>query len=285
MKIGILILAHSNIDQLKKLVAVLKKDFSVFIHLDKRSDLSPDIFEEEENVHVIKRYRVYWGSYNQIVASLELFKMAYAQDCDYYMYISGKDIPIKSNREIIAEIEKSPQTNYLACEKMPRVSWKFLLNGGFDRIQLYWENMNNPNSISLFNRFCGLCRGLQKLLHLRRKLFPGITYYGGANWVNLSKETVAYVLHYLKGHPAFLKSFRYTRTADEIWLQTIVMNSPYKEKTIRDPKRYVDWCKGPEFPRTLRIDDYDEIMKSPAFFARKFDDTVDNEIIEKLLCK
>ena len=49
MKIGILITAHTNQEHLKELVGILKKDFSVFIHLDKRSNLDPKIFAQESN--------------------------------------------------------------------------------------------------------------------------------------------------------------------------------------------------------------------------------------------
>jgi hypothetical protein len=280
MKIGILIMAHNNLDQLKLLVDSLKSDFHLFIHIDARSNLPEDSFASEPNVWVIKKYKVYWGSYNQIIASLELFKLAYSQDCDYYMFISGKDFPSKPNREIIAEIEKNPQTNYLDYGLLPRKRW--LLNGGFDRMQLYWENLNDPKNVSLLNHFCGFCRMLQKLLHLRRKLLPDISYYGGVNWANLSKETLTYVLQYLENHPEYLQSFRHTRTADEVWLQTIVMNSPYRTKTIKDSKRYADWNKGPEFPRTLRMDNYDDIIQFDAFFSRKFDVNVDAGILEKI---
>jgi hypothetical protein len=281
MKIGILILAHNHLEQLKLLVDILKTDFYLFIHIDAKSDLPEDCFSSEPNVWVIKKYKVYWGSNNQILSSLELFKMAYAQHCDYYMFISGQDFPAMLNHEIISEIEKNPQTNYLDYGRLPRKRW--LLQGGFDRMQLYWENLNDPKNVTKLNHFCGLCREIQKRLHLRRKLLPGITYYGGVNWANLSKETLTYILNYLEEHPEYLKSFRHTRTADEIWLQTIVINSPFREKTINDPRRYADWYKGPEFPRTLRIDNYDDIIHSDAFFARKFDTNVDADILEKMI--
>ena len=46
--------------------------------------------------------------------------------------------------------------------------------------------------------------------------------------------------------------------------------------------RYVNWTDGPEYPKTLRLEDYAKIMNSNKLFARKFDETIDKEIIEKI---
>ena len=44
--------------------------------------------------------------------------------------------------------------------------------------------------------------------------------------------------------------------------------------------RYIDWDRGN--PYVFRIDDYDALMKSDCMFARKFDEKIDKEIIEKI---
>lgn len=42
--------------------------------------------------------------------------------------------------------------------------------------------------------------------------------------------------------------------------------------------RLIDWDRGR--PYTFRKEDYDEIMASDCFFARKFDEKVDFDIVE-----
>ena len=280
MKIGVLIIAHNQPDYLKDLVNFLKNDFSIFIHLDKRSEIPETIFKDETNIHVIKKHKVYWGSFNLVLVTYDLLKLAYENQCDYYLVISGCDFPIKKNREIISEIERAPDISYVDHLPLPRKDW--LLNGGFDRLHLWWEIVKNPNSSSLFNRLCALGRMIQRLLHIKRKLLP-LTYYGGSNWINLSKEAVEYMLHYIEEHPEFFRSFHYTRVGDEIWVQTLLLNSPLREKIISNSKRYIDWTSGPEYPRILRISDFDKIMQSNAFFARKFDLKIDKKIYEEIL--
>ena len=202
MKIGILILAHSNSDQLKLLVDSLKNDFILFIHIDAKSTISQYIFSEYKDVFVMKKHKIYWGSYDMIVATLDLFKWAYSYGCDYYMLISGSDFPIKSNQEIIHEIKENQDVNFISYEKLPRLDWK--LEGGFDRLRLYWENLKNPKSPSFFNYFCSIGRKIQLSLNLTRKMYP-LPLYGGDQWVNLSKETLEYVLGFIDNHPAYLQ--------------------------------------------------------------------------------
>jgi len=282
MKIGVLILAHNNPNQLKQLVDILKTDFQIFIHLDKKSCIDSDIFANEPNVCVIKNHKVYWGSVNIVLATLDLIKLAFEHNCDYYILISGSDLPILKNQDIIKEIRKNPEISYFDYHSLPREDWP--LNGGFERLQLFWEKIEKPNvtSYSIKSLLFSLCRNIQRVFHLKRKLLP-VTYYGGAQWFNLSKEAVEYLLNYIEENPKFLKSFNYTLISDEIFFHTLLLNSPIRHKIENDKKRYIDWDTGPERPRILRIEDYDKIIKSNGFFARKFDEKIDDEICKKIL--
>lgn len=85
-----------------------------------------------------------------------------------------------------------------------------------------------------------------------------------------------------------MKTFKYTLNADEIFIQTLLINSPFKCK-IYQPQEYnsgkmnqrqIDWKRGK--PYTYTIDDYDFLVKSPLLFARKFDCKKDVEIIDKI---
>lgn len=281
MKIGILIAAHSNETQLRRLINVLKNDFEIFVHIDNKSNIPVDLFADDQNVHTIKLHKVYWGSINQVKATLSLLDLAYSHSCDYYVFISGIDLPVKSNLEIIAEIKKNPQSIYMDYAELPRKDWNH--EGGLDRFRLFYENMKNRNELTFESLFWFLIRKLQKLLNLRRKLLP-ITYYGGMNWINFSKEVVAHILLYLKNNPEYLKRFERTLCCDEVFFQTLIMNSEFASKVVNNSKRYIEYDKGgPENPRILRMKDYDKIIASDAWFARKFDDKIDAAVIEKFL--
>ena len=103
--------------------------------------------------------------------------------------------------------------------------------------------------------------------------------------MDLTDDCVSQIMQYLDKNKFFLKKFKFTRCADEIFFQTIIKNFVsgicIEEKSLR----YVDWESGPEYPRILRLEDYDKIMKSGCIFARKININVDSDIINKLYNK
>lgn len=47
--------------------------------------------------------------------------------------------------------------------------------------------------------------------------------------------------------------------------------------------RYIDWENGSgNSPKILVVDDFDKLVQSGMFWARKFDENVDKEIINKV---
>lgn len=76
--------------------------------------------------------------------------------------------------------------------------------------------------------------------------------------------------------------------SDEIFLQTIVINSPFRNNVISMDynndysiiKRLIDWKRGN--PYTYKSEDFEEIIQSDCLFARKFDASVDQKIVKKI---
>jgi hypothetical protein len=279
MKIAVLILAHKNIWQLEKLVERLSLDFDVYIHADQKWDLDLNLFEKYTNVFFVKRHSVNWGSYIQILATLELFKSASAGQYDYYMLISGLDVPIKSNSFIRELLEQKREVSFVNSENLPKKSWAGQ-NGGYDRLDYYFGidfKQNIPGALK--RKALSFTQRIQRKYGIKRKLYP-IKYYGGWNWVNLNSEAMVYMMRFLNDHPSFLKTFKYTYCADEIWLQTILLNSPVN--IINDNLRYTDWEEHAFHPKTLVISDLDNLKRSNDLFARKFDETIDKNVINEV---
>ena len=70
-------------------------------------------------------------------------------------------------------------------------------------------------------------------------------------------------------------------TPDESFFHTLVMNSPYVEG-VKDYLHYIDWSEDKNSPKTLTIEDLEKIRDSGKLMARKFDISIDDNIVSCL---
>lgn len=60
------------------------------------------------------------------------------------------------------------------------------------------------------------------------------------------------------------------------------MNSSFRDRVAPDDLRYVDWTGGGDHPKVLTLRDLDALLASSKLFARKFDPTVDEVVLDRL---
>jgi hypothetical protein len=280
--IAILILAHKNQTQLSRLIEHLRTNFSIYVHLDLRSKFE---VKSKKNVQIISKYKVYYGSYYQILATRELMNTAASDSHDRYLLISGQDLPIVSNQEII-EYFCDNQLNYLSGDKLPAYYWigyfsEEFKDGGFERLLYYRFAKREDNNY--INKFLWpverLTHKLQDSIKFYRKIPNNL--YGGWEWFNLTHEAVLLCLEKLYD-PKFMRSFKYTVHGNEIIMPTIMYTSKLLSLCVNDSLRYVDLNYDAFHHNVITMKDFDKLRLSGKLFARKFDDTVDSEIIEKI---
>jgi len=276
-QIAILILAHHNSEQLSLLINHLKPDFDIYVQIDKKSNLKIDQLPKALNVNYFKEIEVYWGHFSQILNMKFILEQAFKKGYERYCFISGDDFPIKSNQYIIDFFSKNKNHVYMYANPLPIKTWGF--NYGFDRLDRYWFMKTDNRKLAKIRGRITL--GIQQVLGIKIKRFP-LKYYAGSNWLNLTHESVEFIFSFLDKAPEFLKKLKYSRATDEIWIQSIIMNFPLKDKVVNTDLRYIDWESGPDYPRILTIDDLEKLKKSKALFARKFD-FVNNTKLFKIL--
>ncbi len=94
--------------------------------------------------------------------------------------------------------------------------------------------------------------------------------YGGNTYWSLTREAVQYVITHTQENPKFLKRFNFTFCAEEMYFQTVLMNSSFKESINHDDLRYMDWTTGRGGnPAFLDETDFKSIINSEKLFARK----------------
>ena len=245
-KICILILAHKNYNQTMRLINHLKKDFDLFVHIDKKSALKIDSFE---NVKVYKKFKVYHGGFSQIVTTLFLMKEAIKNNYDRYIFISAQDIPLKNNFEIKDFFENNDR-EYLSYENIRN-------NEG-----LYKEMSFRLNAYNFGFWYRKLLSRkireiISKIPFIKRQT-PENIYYG-SSWWNLTKNAISYILKFVVENQNYLERFKYTWGSDEFFFQSILMQSELKNNCENNCLRYLIWQGG--VPIVFKLKDYDNFIR------------------------
>ncbi|MBW4672067.1 MAG: beta-1,6-N-acetylglucosaminyltransferase [Cyanomargarita calcarea GSE-NOS-MK-12-04C] len=292
MKIAYIILAHKYPKTLLRLIYKLNTDdVSFFIHIDKKTDSQivgqlVNQLQDLPNVSFIKRYNSAWGSFDIVKATLEGIKLI-AEGSTYFDYIvnlSGQDYLIKSNEQIKKFFEENKGREFLEYFPLPCSKWK---GGGLRRVEYWhilWKNeyfslpekreFKSPIS-SLFYSF------LNSVFFKKRKFNKIFPLYGGSQFWCLTGECAKWIHDFINQNPQFFNSFNYTFCTDEIFFQTLILNSPFKEKVVNEHLRYIDWDNIDAYhPRILTRNDFEKIKQSEKLFARKFDLTIDQDILD-----
>ncbi len=271
-----LIVAHNNFDMLGKLLQALDDERNdIYLHIDKKASFDSAILDccTKASVTVVPRIRVEWGGYSQIQYELILLKEATKSQHDYYHLLSGVDIPLKTQDEIHAFFDANHGNEYIDFDTPANQTRNFA-----DRYQRYWffRNLIGRNHPPL-QYLQDILISLQKKLHITRAKHAPFSFYKGANWFSITHKMALYVLSRRKD---IKKYFRFSHCCDEVFLHTIAMDSPYKDRIVDDSLRLIDWERGE--PYTFQEEDYPLLTQCDQLFARKFDDSTDPVIIDKL---
>lgn len=120
-----------------------------------------------------------------------------------------------------------------------------------------------------------------------RKPIPGL--WGGWNWFSWHRSLAQYVIEKEKNDITYFKRFHHTYCADELIFQTLFHG--HEEELNIDgihSLRYINWNKMVEershigSPLTLNEDEYEDIIRSGAFFCRKVHPEISKVLLEKL---
>ena len=291
MRHAILITTHDNVEISKNLLSLYDdKNIDFYFLIDKKAksyneEVLKDICKKS-NVYFVPKINIYWGSFSQIQAEYILLENAVKKSYDYYHLISGCDIPLYTKNEFFDFFEQNKGKEFV--EYSPKeIAEK---NKVQDRVKYYYAFMESVREKSAIKRkpktfLREFFLKLQKLLKIDRT--KGKEFQYGSNWFDITDDFAKYVL---KNKPWVIKHFKKTCCADELFLQTLLFNSPFysnnyyclnEKNRILQRNRYTDWTRGQ--PYTFKKEDYNEIINiKESLFIRKFNYKNDAEIVNKL---
>lgn len=290
MKHAYLIMAHNEpyiLERLLKLIDDKRND--IYLHIDKKwHDFDFEYFKKivnKSNLYFTDRLDVRWGTYRQIECELLLFEMAHNNGgYSYYHVLSGVDMPLVSQDVIHDYFNKNNGKEFICFDYHDKV-----VDTVLDRIRYFHffvKNKRSNNEVvkNIYGFLYRFSLKVQKVFHVNRLKKVPLTIRKGANWVSITDAVVDYILSKKK---MIRKVFSYSLCADEVFLQTIIYNSDLYDKLISYKnddnfaiKRYIDWKRGE--PYTFKLEDFNELINSGCFFARKFSTNVDKKIIDKI---
>uniref|UniRef100_A0A667WXF3 Xylosyltransferase 1 n=1 Tax=Myripristis murdjan TaxID=586833 RepID=A0A667WXF3_9TELE len=256
-----------------------------YIHVDKRSSyLHKEVLflaSQYPNVRVTPwRMATIWGGASLLtmyLRSMEDLLHMPEWSWDFFINLSAADYPIRTSEQLVAFLSKHRNMNFIKSHG--RDNARFIRKQGLDR--LFYECDTH-------------------MWRLGDRTIPeGIVVDGGSDWFLLNRPFVNYVVNSQDELVSSMKLFyAYTLLPAESFFHTVLENSPHCESMVDNNlrltnwnrklgckcqyKHIVDWCgcspndfKPSDLPRFQQV-------SRPTFFARKFEASVSQEIINLL---
>jgi len=265
-----LIMAHGNYRVLMSLLKMLDdKRNDIYLHLAKKSADAPinEIWGciKCAKLNFTKRINVSWGGYSQIRAELLLLKDAVKTEHTYYHLLSGVDLPLKSQDEIHAFFQDNKGKEFISIDNVVQQDDELV-----NRVKYYYffhdQIGRNPGRIPAFlYRVQQILLKIQRCLCVNRVNNQVPQLYKGGNWFSITHEMAK---HVLLRERQIRRLFKHGICVDEMFLQTIAMDSPFRDNVTGYCMRHIDWSRGN--PYTFTSDDYAELISGDMLFARKF---------------
>lgn len=286
MKQAILVQCHKNTKQVNLLLDALDDpNLDIYVHIDKKSNIGSEI-KTGKQIHILPdeyRVDVGWAVFSQVEATLNLMRYAAAWgEYGHYLLCSGQDYPLVKASELSDFLNKNADFNFVQI-------WASKKRGGYTnnydkRTEIYYPYSVLGNTLPkriAKRALVELTGGYNRTWPIfRRKQLENVDFYFGSQWVCISGEMEKWVEEYIKNHQEFIEFYRHTNCPDESFFQTLLMNSPYKDRR-QDYLHYIDWSSGGNSPKNLDVSDIDRMMKSGKLMARKFEDEGVIEILKK----
>ena len=292
MKIAHIILAHRDFEHIERLVKRLATFSDIYIHIDSlvdQSDLVEALKDIKNCFFLQNRIHCGWGCWNGVVATVELLRATLDKEYDRITFLQGADYPIKKDTEIVQFYNKFASTEFIrGC---------FISNS---KDSYFWPKCRY---LSFRNNSNVVKKILTKFLHMTKiKMRSGYitsdegtklgVYWGGALW-SVTGECAKYIVEYYDSHPKFNRWFYYTFAPDELYFVTVIMNSPYKTKTMNggaEPENrgttnwrcLHKWEYLPGRAKIYTIKDIQEIASCSELYIRKVCTDESTELLNEL---
>ncbi|MCS0589349.1 beta-1,6-N-acetylglucosaminyltransferase [Massilia norwichensis] len=274
-----LIAAHKDPAQLNALVEQLRdEDFLIYVHLDAKGAIDPRAVHPAARL-VKERVAVHWGCFSQVRATLNSLAQIVTEvpDFDKVLFLSAQDFPLLSNPALKAALAGLRGQELLDTVPIGREPGQWAADYRYQ--YFYRDDAGKPLRLA-----CSLANRAMRACGFTRRLPGAMRPYGGSSWWALSRDCVRELLERVRREPAIARFFRSVACADEMFFQTLVMNSRFGERVLPQNFRYIQWPEqGARNPKILDEHDFERIAASKAHFCRKIDSRASAALLPRLM--
>ncbi|MGP0584719.1 beta-1,6-N-acetylglucosaminyltransferase [Paenibacillus timonensis] len=274
MKIAYFIMAHHKPSLLLRLLNAIYTEENVYlIHIDSGAEtemheLVRDLSESNSNIRILPSRYLSWGGWSLVQAELDAmtYLLNWNSEWSYYINLSGQDFPLAGQR-VIRDFLSRSNANYLTGREINLDPAKKKYTQSYYRVE-----------------DCGMLLNMGERKPFEEYFASHITPYYGSQWKMITRSFAQYCT---TSHLSFEMQdyYRYTFIPDEAFFQTLLLNSEFKDTHINKNYRYFQMERSEEVflrPVIITSSDWQALFKSEALFARKFDDSVDSQILSMI---
>lgn len=244
MKIAYLLMTHRDPQQVKRLVDSLTGSGDFFIHVDKKSNISP--FQEAvgDNPQVFwadKRIGVNWAAWSMTVVYLQLLEQAYNSEKKYdrFVFLTGQDYPLMTNAQILEEFSAHRDVEYIMAYKIATST----IPTDKNKVQKKWY-FENPFR-SRFLRRCWYSftyRVFTKLSYRPTTKVPlggvEVESYFGQMLSAFTRDGAKLLIDTFRNDKKYNRVMKHVHASVEHYWQTVIFNSPLREKTVQNGQEH-----------------------------------------------
>ncbi len=278
MRIFFYITGYKRPDQFSWLYQAIYNDRDIFlIHIDKKSP--PDVHRDfraitsaHPNTHFVPSIPIVWGGTGLIQTELAAIKQALgiAPDWRYLVNLTAQDYPLTSLAEIRSRLSEAWPANFVDCKPLESMHWRIRKRLWFRHIEVNYRRHITP---------------------IPRFPAPKTTIkWYGVWWHVLSRDFCEWWTTSEKAE-RYYQALRSAGMPDELLVQNVIYDSPFRDTVVPESKHEIIWCdpgdpiRATAHPNILTMRYRQHLECSRAFFARKFDRDVDEDILQLLATK
>lgn len=295
MKKAVIVTAYHKVDMLNTFLKQLLDDAEthIYIHVDKKSDITGGIISDPRIFFAEKRYDINWGADELLKAILSLYRQIIRSRIDYgYVLVTtGQDLVVRKGLdEYLQEHNGQVFIDSMYTEELDEYKRAILMHKWPDIYKRKYDNRYHPVRIARSLRISFL----SKIGHRFEKKVDfdvdRIRFYYDRHWNAMPLEVIRWLIDYVDSNPEYWKIFDGAFMCEESFFTTTIMMGPYADRIkFTDHQSssltYRQKSDDNNHPAILTMDDIKRIEESGCFFARKFDPDVDPKVIDYFVNK